>query len=280
MTEEEQDRLAEELKHIEESKVECYAKKAQFQSYIKMINYLLLVLFLIFIAIYIQNLLFLGIYRDLTTLYFGYTSNAPVDWMEMTLMHLFQGFVIHPVKSFFDIFNIFILFVVIFITRAVFVSRVKYWDSKLNANDRRRKELKAEMDVRATYFERLVRINLDNLSEYYELVQTHTNKSFQVTLLACIMGVGLIFFGLLFGWTDNSRITYISAGSGIIIEFISGIFFYLYNKTVTQLKEYHDSLLEVQNVLLSFKIVEDMKDAQVKAKNVENMIHYLVGKKE
>ena len=44
------------------------------------------------------------------------------------------------------------------------------------------------------------------------------------------------------------------------------------------MKEYHDSLLSVQNILLSFKLVEDTKDENEKAKMVGQMISYLVSK--
>jgi hypothetical protein len=46
------------------------------------------------------------------------------------------------------------------------------------------------------------------------------------------------------------------------------------------MKEYHDSLLNIQNVLLSFKIVEDIPDPQEKAKMVEQMLSYLLGNRE
>src|SRR5258708_39851920 len=90
-----------------------------------------------------------------------------------------------------------------------------------------------------------------------------------------------IILGLALGFaaTANSQIlTYISSGSGVITEFIAGVFFYLYNRTVRQMKGYHDSLLVVQNILLSFKLVEDTKDENEKAKMVGQMLGYLVGR--
>lgn len=84
--------------------------------------------------------------------------------------------------------------------------------------------------------------------------------------------------GICLGFLDKNNLTnnltYIAAVSGIIIEFISGIFFYLYNRTVRELKEYHNSLLDVQNVLLSFNIVQDL-EGEAKAEMLSQVISSL-----
>jgi hypothetical protein len=113
------------------------------------------------------------------------------------------------------------------------------------------------------YFGNLVRINVDNLSDYYTQVRVHTNNSFWASIVAGGLGFVLIAVGLGWGFSDsgsNSQsLSYVATGSGVFVEFISGVFFYLYNRTVRQLKDYHDSLLDVQNILLSFRIVEQSK---------------------
>ena len=72
----------------------------------------------------------------------------------------------------------------------------------------------------------------------------------------------------------------ISAASGIITEFISSIFFYLYNRTVRQLKEYHDSLIAVQNVLLAFKLIHGITDPDKQADATQQMITVLLAKQD
>lgn len=130
------------------------------------------------------------------------------------------------------------------------------------------------------YFDSLVKINVENLAAYYSLVKTHTSESFKVSLLISIIGFILIAIGLVIGFNSNQKsIGYISTASGVLVEFISGALFYLYNKTVRQLKEYHDSLIGVQNVLLSFKLIESTSDEKAKADMITKMIEYLVQKK-
>jgi hypothetical protein len=54
------------------------------------------------------------------------------------------------------------------------------------------------------------------------------------------------------------------------------VFFWLYSQTVRQLRGYHDSLLSVQNVLLSFKLVSETKDPKEKGEMVSRMCRYLL----
>lgn len=114
------------------------------------------------------------------------------------------------------------------------------------------------------YFGNLVRINVDNLSDYYTQVRVHTNNSFWASIAAGGLGFLLIVAGLTVGFVqgDAESISFVATGSGVAVEFISGVFFYLYNRTVRQLKDYHDSLLDVQNILLSFRIVEQTGEQQ------------------
>jgi Na+/H+ antiporter NhaC len=134
------------------------------------------------------------------------------------------------------------------------------------------------------YFSKLVEINIENLSAYYEQVKTHANKSFVAALLMSILGFVIILVGLIISFgSDNNKelVVIISVGSGIITESISALFFYLYTKTVHQMKDYHDGLLYVQNILLSLKLIEgiDMVDPNIKAESINKLVEYLLKQK-
>lgn len=130
-------------------------------------------------------------------------------------------------------------------------------------------------------FDSLVNINVENLGDYYKMVKIHTNKSFLLSCMACIAGFVLILLGIFGLYIDNrlEGISYIVTGAGVIVELVSSLFFYLYNKTVRQLKDYHDSLLDVQNILLSFKLIETTTEVNEKSSMIKSMIEFLVGKK-
>ena len=91
------------------------------------------------------------------------------------------------------------------------------------------------------YYDKLAGININNLAEYYAIVKVHTDSSFQITAIAGVIGFLFIAGGLIIGLANKGEmqtLTYISTAAGVITEFISGIFFYLYNRTVRQLKCY------------------------------------------
>lgn len=127
------------------------------------------------------------------------------------------------------------------------------------------------------YFDRLVKINVENLSEYYSLVKQHSQQSFKLSGYIIFLGFVLIFVGLGLGFyfRDLKDIAYISSGAGVVVSFIGGSVFVLYSKTVLQLKQYHDSLLDVQNVLLAFKLVEATADVKEKSAMTQKMIEFL-----
>ncbi len=177
-----------------------------------------------------------------------------------------------------------ILFVLIFLILCASFSTSK--QEKLQAEIDMLNNKKAHQSgVRRTmnsskHFDTLVSINIRNLEEYYDLVKKSNQRSFTVSLLMSILGVVLILAGLSYSFFVNGdkSITYLAAASGIVVELISGLLFYLYNRTVIQLKDYHDSLLDVQNVLLSFKLIDDLKDEENKSTIMKQMIEFLVRK--
>jgi positive regulator of sigma E activity len=127
------------------------------------------------------------------------------------------------------------------------------------------------------YFRNLVTINVTNLSEYYYLVKTHTNASFRTALAFGVVGFMLVGTGIVLGYVGKKETIALAASiAGVLTEFISSIFFYLYNRTVRQLKEYHDSLLDVQDVLLALKVLESLQDPAAKSEVVKSVVLYLM----
>jgi hypothetical protein len=131
------------------------------------------------------------------------------------------------------------------------------------------------------YFDQLVKINIENLSDYYALVKIHTAQSFRLSLVVSVAGFFIIAAGLVAGFLNESmrNISYLSAGSGVIVEFIAGVMFYLYSKTVRQLKAYHDSLIDVQNILLSSKLIEGIDDEKERLAMTKQLMELLAGRR-
>lgn len=126
------------------------------------------------------------------------------------------------------------------------------------------------------YFRNLVTINVTNLREYYYLVKTHTNASFRTALGFGMVGFTLVGTGIALGYEKETKIAMVASIAGVLTEFISSVFFYLYNRTVRQLKEYHDSLLDVQDVLLALKVLGSLQDPATKSEVVKSVVMYLM----
>jgi uncharacterized membrane protein len=165
----------------------------------------------------------------------------------------------------------------------IFYGISRTFEAEKRSEERRKEDVKRILaeDPASDYFEKLVNINVENLSAYYVTVKGHANKSFITALFVGIVGFVLIGIGIYLSVTDleHSSVTQLAGISGVATEFISAVFFYLYNQTVRQMKEYHDSLLAVQNILLSFKLVGDTSDPKDKATMIGVMLQYLVGKR-
>ena len=120
----------------------------------------------------------------------------------------------------------------------------------------------------------LVRINFKYIDTYYLQTQLQADKSFNFALAAAVVSLALIIFGIvlsLFGQTSSATV---SAGAGILGEFIAAVFFYLYNQTVAKMADYHRKLVFTQNIGLALKISDGLPvDEKTKAQTT--LIHTL-----
>lgn len=72
-----------------------------------------------------------------------------------------------------------------------------------------------------------------------------------ISLLLILLGIGFSFFSK----TDTAAV---SAGAGVLGQFISAVFFYLYNQTVAKMADYHRKLVFTQNIGLALKISDGL----------------------
>lgn len=107
-------------------------------------------------------------------------------------------------------------------------------------------------------FKYMLLLNTSALEEYIAQTRLQAEQSFQLSKIVAIMGFGLlvvgIFLGIYFSISDKSNLNaaYLASIAGIIIEFISGVFFYLYNRTIQQLNLFHNKMISSQHVAMSF----------------------------
>lgn len=133
---------------------------------------------------------------------------------------------------------------------------------------------KLKENIEENFFTKLVQINFKYLDQYYLQTQEQANKSFQLSAFAAISGLAIIVIGISMMFFNKIEPAYVTTSAGILSEFIAAIFFYLYNKTILKMSQYHQKLVITQNVSLALKITDEM-DKEQKAKSLELLIDRL-----
>ena len=123
------------------------------------------------------------------------------------------------------------------------------------------KDIKDEKDI----LEIMIR-NVKELKEYYVINKQQARNSFSAALLISVLGFFLFSTGIIINtlFQRSNDIIIFTTISGSIIEIISGLFFWLYNKAIKQINIFHESLQDTQKYLtaiqLSDRMTEDKRD--------------------
>jgi hypothetical protein len=113
------------------------------------------------------------------------------------------------------------------------------------------------------FFTNLVRINFKYIDKYYLQTQVQANRSFTLASVAASVSLFIILLGIVmmyYGGNDKLTPAYMTTVSGLLGEFISAVFFYLYNRTVLEMSQYHQKLVLTQNVGLALKIAQTLPE--------------------
>jgi hypothetical protein len=99
---------------------------------------------------------------------------------------------------------------------------------------------------------------LELLTGYYQVALTQSRRSFFWALI--FAGAGLVFFivAVVFPLPNGLVVSIAPLIAGAVVEVISGIGFYLYGKTSSQLSAFHHSLDILQRYLLANSICESL----------------------
>lgn len=117
-----------------------------------------------------------------------------------------------------------------------------------------------QKNIEENFFTKLVKINFKYLDQYYLQTQEQADKSFMLAAAASVVGLLIICSGILMMFMDKTNPAYLTTASGVISEIIAALFFYLYNKTVLKMSQYHQKLVITQNISLALRITEDMHE--------------------
>jgi hypothetical protein len=110
----------------------------------------------------------------------------------------------------------------------------------------------------------LVKINFKYIDRYYLQTQLQANKSFTLAAIVSVLSVVIIAIGIgmmMYSPPDLAP-AYVTAAAGVLSQFISAVFFYLYNQTILKMSEYHRKLVLTQNISLALKISDELPEAE------------------
>lgn len=118
----------------------------------------------------------------------------------------------------------------------------------------------AKKNVDEDIYQNLIKISYKYLDEYYLQTRQQAQRGFLVTMCVSVMGAIIIAIGIVAMFFGKTTPAYITTASGVITEFVAAVFFYLYNRTISSMGDYHNKLVLSQNISIALKIAESLSD--------------------
>lgn len=158
-------------------------------------------------------------------------------------------------------------------------NRYKRLLEKQSYSEKEKIKEKVDEDV----FENSIKLSYKYLDEYYSQTRKQAQKGFYATVFVAVFGALLVASGIVLMYLGNLEPAYVTCAAGVVTEFISAIFFYLYNRTITSMSAYHNKLVLSQNISIALKVADSLpEDDKTKSKNLiieellKNVNSYLI----
>ena len=128
--------------------------------------------------------------------------------------------------------------------------------AKKSADDKRTYEQKLEIAKGTEIYKYVLLINIAALEGYVAQARLQAQQSFNLSKGVAIAGFTIIAVAIVLSvaltvqGTTNLSAAYLAGVAGVLTEFTSGIFFFLYSKTLAQINVFHDKLVDMQKTAL------------------------------
>jgi len=115
-------------------------------------------------------------------------------------------------------------------------------------------------------FKYLLLINTSALDGYVAQTRLQAQQSFRLCKRVALGGFLLLAIGVtlsIFSTSSGSNLNpaYLSAISGVLVVFISGVFFYFHSRTLQKIDHFHDRLVSSQHISMSFLAADLASDS-------------------
>lgn len=130
-------------------------------------------------------------------------------------------------------------------------------------------------EVDEDIYESSIKMSYKYLDQYYHQTREQAGKGFLITLCVAVGGAIIIAVGIIAMFLGKAEPAYLTTACGVITEFIASIFFYLYNRTVQSMGDYHNKLVLSQNIAIALKVSDSIsleKQDEVKAGMVKELL--------
>ncbi len=117
----------------------------------------------------------------------------------------------------------------------------------------KRREAEGTLKSSPTDVGAIVLLNMNKLDEYYALNKSQARNSFLASILAVSIGFLVLVFSI--RYSEASKILP-GAISGVLLQFIGGAFFVMYNKSLDQLNLFYGKLVRLQDTMLAVQQCE------------------------
>ena len=128
--------------------------------------------------------------------------------------------------------------------------------SNLEAHIYAYERFQLQRNMEKDLYETSIQMSYKYLDQYYRETREQASRGFFITLIVSIIGTLIMVIGIISMFFNATSAAYVTTASGVIIEFISSIFFHLYNKTIQSMGNYHNKLVLSQNVAIALKVSE------------------------
>jgi hypothetical protein len=138
------------------------------------------------------------------------------------------------------------------------VYMVQNWEKVLQTSTEVKQsyEQKLESAQGADVFKYIVLINISVLEGYVIQSRLQAQQNFNLSKVTAVAGFVLLSIAILLSIAltglgrESLNAAYLSGVAGILTEFIAGVFFLLYSRTLGQINLFHDKLVEMQKMAL------------------------------
>lgn len=161
------------------------------------------------------------------------------------------------------------LYIILFVAALIIYFTYEHTESELHRKIVEYETKYIQEESNNDIFESSIKMSYKYLDQYYLQTREQAQKGFIITVIISVVGAFLIAIGIIAMFLGKTTPSYVTCGSGVITEFISAIFFYLYNKTISSMSNYHNKLVLSHNISIALKVSDSLSNEdKTKAKNI------------